>query len=337
VQSVAPDVATPAVPDAASGLDPRVAPFVTDRTDIVIAIDLTKLDLDALGLDMSAELAQSQMDAASSTRVFGIVQMALFGGKQWINGFKQAGGTTIYCLSRADELTIDTAAKMPTMKLSGTVVYPTNSPAAARTLARFLTSRGSPPPKVVGSAVVGVDETPSPTSPRAGDAPDPRPALAAALSAGGDAPIRSAINPRKLKDIVTKCMATGKVSMSFTDDDYKNIEYASIKLVLPPADSPRFVVFCHHTDPASAEKAKDRATERIGHELNAQSGSNAPLATAMLNFIKTEKFTVQGSDVIGTMDLHAYYRLLFSAISVATQPPTTQPQRAAAQPQRAMH
>jgi hypothetical protein len=304
---------------------------MTDRTDIVIAVDITKLDLDALGADMGQELFQSKMDAPSTARVFGVMQMALFGGKQWINGFKQAGGTTMYCFSRAGELTINSAAKIPTMKLTGTIVYPTDSPAAARTLARFLTASGSRPPKVVGSAVVGVDETPSPSLPSASDSPDPRPALAAALSAGGDAPIRAAVNPRKLKEIVTTLMASGKVSMSFTDDDYVNIEYASIKLVLPPAESPGLVVFSHHTDAASAEKAKDRATERIGHELKAQAGSNAPFATSMMNFIKTEKFTVKDSDVTGTMDLHAYYRLFFSAIALATQPPTTQPQRAASQ------
>ncbi len=336
-QSVAPDIAADALQEANSGLDPRVVPFVTDRTDIVIAIDLRKLDLDALGADMGQELFQAKMDAPSTARVFGVMQMALFGGKQWINGFKQAGGTTIYFLSRADELTVNSAAKAPTMMLSGTVVYPTDSPAAARFLARFLTASGSPPLKVVGNAVVGVDKTPSPNLPSADGSPDPRPALATALSVGGDAPIRAAVNPRKLREIVTKCMASGKLGMDLNDEDYKDIEYCSISLVLPPAASPGFVIFAHHSDPASAQKAKDRAIERIGHELKTQPGSNALFATTMENFIKSETFTVKDSDVIGTMDLHAYYRLFFAAISVATQPPTTQPQRAASKSQQPMN
>jgi hypothetical protein len=45
----------------------------------------------------------------------------------------------------------------------------------------------------------------------------------------------------------------------------------------------------------------------------------------MLNFIATEKFTVKDSDLIATMDLHAYWDLLFAAVQIATQPPATRP------------
>jgi RNA polymerase sigma factor (sigma-70 family) len=337
-QSVAPDaetqaVETPAVPAATSGLDPRIAPFVTDRTDLIIAIDFTKFDLDAMGFDMAKELFQSQMDATSTARVNAVMQMALFGGKQWITRFKQCGGSTMYCISRADELTVSSAANTPTMKLSGTIVCPTDSPAAARTLARFLASAGARAPKAVGSAVVEL--SPSPAPPRASNLPDPRPALAEALSAGGDAPLRAAANPAKLKEIMVKLMASGKLSMTFTDEDYSNIEYASMSVVLPPEDSPGFFLLCHHPNPAAAQRARDWAIERIGRELKelkVQPGSNKAMPTAMANFIKTEAFTVSGSDVMATMDLHAYYRLLFSGIAAATEPPATQPQHAPSQP-----
>ena len=63
--------AAPTVPDESPVLDPRIAPFVTNSIDIIIAIDLTKLDLDALAADMRTELGQMQMDCA------------LGGARQW--------------------------------------------------------------------------------------------------------------------------------------------------------------------------------------------------------------------------------------------------------------
>ena len=97
-QAVTP--AAPAVPEATFGLDPRIAPFVTDRTDLIIEIDLTTIDLDALAADVRTELGQTQMDAPSTARINGLIPMGLGAGKKWINGFEQAGGTSLYLLSR---------------------------------------------------------------------------------------------------------------------------------------------------------------------------------------------------------------------------------------------
>jgi RNA polymerase sigma factor (sigma-70 family) len=316
-------VAAPAVPEVTPSLDPGVAPFVTNSTDIIIAIDLTKIDLDALAADMRTELGQMQMDAPSVGRLNGMIQMGLAAGKPWISGFKQAGGTSMFFLSRSDDLKLDNATGRLFLKNPTTIVYPTDSPDAAQTLARYLAKPGSRPPEVIGNAVV--DATSSPGLPQLGFSPDPRPALAAGLAAGGDLPIRVAINPRKLGEIMPKLMASGGVSMDFPADEWDNVESESINLVLPPDQSPRYLIFTHFKDPASAEVSRGKAVQRIDHFLKSASATSSPVTASMLKFIATEKFTTKGSDVVATMDLHAYWDLLFSAIRNASQPPASQP------------
>jgi hypothetical protein len=316
-------VAAPDIPNETPTLDPRVAPFVTNGTDIIIAIDLTKIDLDALATDMRTELGKMQMDAPSAARLNGMIQMGLSAGKQWVNGFRQAGGTSMFLLSRADELKLDTTTNSPALKLTATIVYPTDSPDAAQILAKYLTRPGSRPPEVTGNAVV--DPTSSPGLPQLGFLPDPRPALAAGLKAGGDLPVRVAVNPRKLGDIMPKLMASGSVSMDFPPDEWDNVENDSINLVLPPDQFPRFQIITHFNDPASAEASRGRAVQRIDRFLKSTPVTKSPLTASMLKFIATEKFAAKDSDVIATMDLHAYWDLLFSAIRNATQPPASQP------------
>jgi RNA polymerase sigma factor (sigma-70 family) len=324
VQAVTP--AAPAVPEATFGFDPRIAPFVTDRTDLIIAIDVTKIDLDALAADMRKELGQTPMDATSTARINGLFQTGLGAGKKWINGFEQAGGSSLFLLSRSDELTVSAPSGGSTLNLTATAVYPTESPEAARTLARYLKKPGFPAPSVIGNAVV--DKTSEPALPRWGAWPDPRPALAAGLSAAGDSPVRAAINPRKLKEIIPKLLSSGKVSTSIAGNEWDGVEYASVYLVLPPAESPGFVVVSHFKDPASAETAKTSAEQRLGHaSIKSPSDANSPLAKSMLKFLASEKFAVNDSDVVGILDLHAYYDLLFTAVNMAAQPPASQPQR----------
>ena len=209
------------------------------------------------------------------------------------------------------------------MKLTATIVYPTDSPGAAQTLARYLTKPGSHPPEVIGNAVV--DPTSSPGLPQLGLLPDPRPALAAGLAAGGDLPVRSAVNPRKLGEIMPKLMASGSVFTDFPANEWDNIESDSINLVLPPDQFPRFQIISHFNDPASAEASRGKAVQRIDSFLKSTPVTKSPLAKSMLKFIATEKFTAKDSDILATMDLHAYWDLLFSAIRNATQPPASQP------------
>jgi hypothetical protein len=46
-----------------------------------------------------------------------------------------------------------------------------------------------------------------------------------------------------------------------------------------------------------------------------------------LKLLATEKFAVNGSDLVGTMDLRAYYDLIFTAFRLANKPPASQPQQ----------
>jgi RNA polymerase sigma factor (sigma-70 family) len=314
----APAVVAPA--DTTYGLDPRVAPFVTRRTDILMAIDLNKLDLDAVAADMLKELSQSQMDAPSAAHINGMIQMGLGVGKQWINGFEQAGGTSMFLACREDQF-----IGGDSMHFShATIVFPADSVAAAQNLARFLRSSGSGPLTIVGTTVV---INPPVYQPSTGS--DSRPALAAGLSTAGDMPIRTAVNPLKLKEIMPKLMGSAKGFTSFTGHEWDTVESCSINLVLPPAESPGFVIISHHKDPASAETGKSNAAERIDRWFNQHANTNDPVAQKTWRFILTEKFAVRDSDVVTTMDLHAYWDLLFTAVRVATQPPTSQPQRPA--------
>jgi RNA polymerase sigma factor (sigma-70 family) len=308
------------------GIDPRVAPFVTNRTDLIIAIDLTHINLDAIAADMREELAKTHPDARASGQINGIIQMGLGVGKRWINGFEQAGGSNMYLISRVDQLLVGGAAGDSGMKLGATVVFPTESPEAALTLAKYLTSPGSHPPTIVGNAVV--EETSSPRAPHIADRPDPRPALAAGLLAGGDNAVRISINPLALKDMLTKLMASGKMSTSFTGDEWEGIEYVSMNLVPPPSRSPGLLIVSHYKDAQAAEVAKDKAVKRIANVVKSQPASASPLAVSMMQFVSTEKFEVKDTDVVATMDLHAYWDLLFNAIQLGTQSPTTRPHHA---------
>ena len=322
-QAAASAVDTTAVPYETPVLDPRIAPFVTNSTDMIIAVDFTKIDLDALSADMRTELGQMQMDAPSTGRLNAMIQMGVGAGRQWINGFKAAGGTSLFVLSRSDELTVSYVGATPTLKLTGAIVYPTDSPDAAQSLAHYMTRAGSTPPKVIGNAVV--DEDTSPGLPNFGLSLDPRPALAAGLAAGGDLPVRAAINPRKLGDIMPKLMSSGGVNMKLAGDEWDGVEYASINLVLPPAQSPGFLIISHHKDPASAETALDKAGQRMAGYMKSASDTNSPLAASMRKFLGSEKFGVKGNDIVATMDIHAYWDLLFTAIRIGTQPPASQP------------
>ena len=146
------------------------------------------------------------------------------------------------------------------------------------------------------------------------------------MAAGGDLSVRSAINPRKLAEIMPKLMASGGVTMNFAGNEWDNVEFDSINLVLPPAQSPGFLIISHHKDTASAQASHDKAVQRIDNWLKS-TDTSSPLAASMRKFISTEKFTVKDSDVVATMDLHAYWDLLFSAIRNATsQPASQQPQ-----------
>jgi hypothetical protein len=178
---------------------------------------------------------------------------------------------------------------------------------------------------VIGSAVV--DRASEPALPHWGTSPDPRLALAAGLSAAGDSPVRAAINPLKLKEIIPKLLSSGSVSTNIAGNEWDGVEYGSVSLVLPPAESPGFVITSHYKDAASAETAKTSAEQRIAHAfVKSPSDATTPLAKSMLKFLATEKFAVNGSDLVGTMDLHAYYDLIFTAVSMATQPPASRPQ-----------
>jgi RNA polymerase sigma factor (sigma-70 family) len=310
----------PAAADQIPTLDPRIAPFATRGTDIIIAIDLAKIDLDALAADMSKELSQSSMDAASKGSINGMIQMARNAGKLWINGFEQAGGTTMFLLAREDQLV---AAAPPSNSMHfnhATIVFSADSPAAAQSLARYVSSSsGCGPLTIIGNAAA---LNPPLSAPDTG--PDPRPSLAAGLSMAGGLPVRSAINPLKLKNVMSKFMASGKVAMDFTGHEWDGLEYCSINLVLPPAESPEFLIISHHKDPASAEIARAQATLRIAHEYDQQSNANNLIAQSLLKFIATEKFTTKDSDVIATMDLHAYWDLVFAAVRSAL--PASAPQ-----------
>jgi len=318
VQSSPPAVVAPA--DTSFGLDPRVAPFVTRRTDILMAIDLNKLNLDAIAADMLKELSQTQMDAPSAAHINGMIQMGLGAGKQWINGFEQAGGTSMFLACRADQFIGGNSMHFS----HATIIFPADSVAAAQNLARFLTSSGSGPLTIAGATVV---MNPPLYQPSTGS--DSRPSLAAGLLTAGDMPIRTAINPLKLKEIMPKLMGSAKGFIDFTGHEWDEVESCSINLVLPPVESAGFVIISHHKDPASAEAGKSNATERIDQWSNQQPNTNDPVTQKTLKFISTEKFAVRDSDVVATMDLHAYWDLLFTAVRVATQPPTSQPQRPA--------
>lgn len=308
-------ISAPAQPEAT--LDPRVAPFVNDSTDILLAIDFGRIDVDAIVNDMRMELAKDQLDPAAAARLGGMMQTADALGKRWISGFHQAGGSIMYLLSRSDELSLGEGPGPHTMKLSGTIVMPTGSAQAAQTLAQYMTSPGGSHPKVIGDTVV--IESSAAEMPQGDEWSGQTHALAAGLAAVPDAPLRAAIKPEKLHQLLAKLMASGNINTQLPAQRWDNVEYASMDILLPPDAGSRFVTISHFKDAASAQKSRDEGTQYIDANFRDThpTTSPSPLQAAMRKFVATETFTVSGTDVIASLDLHAYWHLLFAAINSA--------------------
>jgi RNA polymerase sigma factor (sigma-70 family) len=309
--------AAPAAPTATTpivGIDPQVVPLLTARTDLLISIDLTRLDVNALADDIHRELGKMNMDAQSAGKIDGLLQMGAAAGKQWIANFEKAGGTTVYLMSRSEGLRSQGSGQG--LSLTAMDVFPTDSPESAQRLMAFLNGGNGAGFKIVGNCVVD-DDAAVGGGPRAGQA-DPRPALIAGLSSAGDSPVRISVNPAQLKNLMPKLMSSGGMTANIVGNEWDNVEYVSFNLVLPPAENPALVVSAHHKDAATAQEAAKQAMERISGQGWAHPSAGAtPLTQRMQDFMASEKFTVNGSDVVGTMDLHAYWRLLFTALKSA--------------------
>ncbi len=315
--AIATPPAAPAVADASRDLDPLIAPYVDRNTDLIFAVDLGQIDLNALSADMQKQLAQSNMDTASKTKISGILQQLVGMGGQWITAFKNAGGNSFYLISRADQLKIGTGPKSANMSVTGTLVFPTASPEAAKKLSAFLGSLSAQAPSIVGTTVVWKDATPATQPNTAG--PDPRPGLAAALNAAGDAPIRVAINPAKLKQIMPAFTdMAGKGLFNFSGNEWDDVQWCNFMLVLPPSEAEGFVVVSHYTNAAAAEKAQKEATRRLDETLKGPADNSNPLSRQIRDFVRTEKFTTSDNEVTATLDLHVYWNLLFEAIRMGS-------------------
>lgn len=323
---------TPDQTGSLPGIDPQIAPFVGRNTDVLISVDINKIDIDAIAADIRGELAKSQLDQSSQARVQTTLQMGVGMAKQWIAGFKQAGGGSLYVVSSLGDLDPGNPSAGQSMLLTGTVVFPADSPESAQTLARYLTGRGSTPPPIENNCVVFRSGTKSlgqlnPLNSLADSRPGLALALATATAQHPEVAIRGAVNPQKLGPFVTKLMAAANMKMNFLGNEFDKVQYASMNLVLPPAPNAGFVVISHYPDSATAQVAMVHSQEIIAEFLKSSTSSSGPLGSEMLKFVGTEKFSVKGSDLVTTMDIHPYWDLLFAAVNIGANAAThPQPQ-----------
>jgi RNA polymerase sigma factor (sigma-70 family) len=321
---IAPNPPPPsAAADDTPGLDPRVAAYVTPHTDVILAVDVTKLDLDALATDMRTELSKSPTDPAVAAHIDQMLLMGQNYGKRWFAGFEQAGGTNVYVVIRSDQLFAAAGSAMPFNVRAITVVFPADSNDAATKLAQYLASPGGKPPAVIGNAVV---INPPAWDPAIGSGS--RDMLAAGLAAGGDNAVRSAVIPTNMPKIISAFMKTAGGNFPMFNDmsEWEGVESTSLCMVLPPATSPCLMGISHYSDAAMAQAAIVKGNARLARTVAEESKTATPMGQSVARFLQSEKLTLRGSDIVATMELHPYWDMVFQSMAYGMKEASSRPQ-----------
>ena len=268
--------------------DNPLAPFVDSQTTGVIYVDPSNVDMDQIDAWQQKAIASASIaDPAEKARAEKSAQASIASTRKWISDFKTAGGKDLYVV-------VSLAGLM--QGAPGGLVIPLNG-ANPDGLAKVLNPRGNPPPAdpndpqaaqmqrmqpmtaVVGTSMVfstgaGLDKFKTPSI-------EPRPDLADALSAGGDAPLRVAFVPSSLRNnpFVAAMLSArglsggpaGAPQPPFAEPQWDAVTWVSISVSTPPKASGNCTIQCKDADSAAAmadlvskkiQSGKDDATQR---------------------------------------------------------------------------
>jgi len=289
-----------------------IAPFVGAQTDAVIYVDLSTIDMDALTAlqqKIVAQLPPEQADKIKQQQAQTDKQMAQ--ARQWLDGFKKAGGKDIYIVVQLSGLF---------QGKPGALLVPLQPGVDSAVLAKFLNpNAGAPadpniPPnpmqpktEVIGQMLVFA---PGPMIDdfKTGNA-QPRTDLSDGLAASGDAPVRIVLVPGSLKRSPMLGMFTAGMggrggqpgaqpAAPMSEPEWNNVTWVAISGSLPPKESGNFTCQCKDGDSANAmaDLINKKMQERKNDPQAQQMGADADKLAAAL------KPTVDGTKVVINLD-----------------------------------
>jgi hypothetical protein len=289
-----------------------IAPFVSSQTDAVIYVDLSSIDMDALTAlqqKILSQLPPDQAEQAKQKQAQTDKQMAQ--ARQWLDGFKKAGGKDIYIVVQLSGLF---------QGKPGALLVPLQPGVDSAVLAKFLyPAAGAPPdPNVPASPMQPKTEVigqmlvfaPGPMIDdfKAGSA-QPRPDLSDGLAAAGDAPVRIVLIPTSLKRSPMLGMFTagmggrggqpgGPPAGPMSEPEWNNVTWIAVSGSLPPKESGNFTCQCKDADSANAmaDLINKKMEERKNNPQTQQMGADADKLAAAL------KPTVDGTKVVINLD-----------------------------------
>lgn len=306
-----------------------VDPFLGPQTDAVIYIDLSAVDMDAIAAlqqKVMAQLPPDQAARAQQQKARTDEQMAK--ARQWIDGFKKAGGKDMYIVVQLSGLF---------QGKPGAMLIPIPPGTDSTALANYLSPAGAaaqqpgmpPNPMQPQTAMIGqmlvfapgamIQDFKTAT-------PQPRPDLDEGLALQEDKALRIVAVPSSLKRSPMLGMFTagmgggppggapgGPPAGPFSDPAWNNVTWVSISGSLPPKESGNFTCQCKDADSANAlaDVINKKIQERKNDPKAQQMGADADKLAAAL----TPK--VDGSKVVINLDQDTMDNVIIPIMSKA--------------------
>jgi hypothetical protein len=277
---------TAALVPAAHAADDAIGQFVGPRTDMVIHIDMAKVDLDAFNTWYKKALDNSSLDQTKKDKYKADSDKQLGEGKTWAAKFTRAGGKDLYVIVQLSgffngELAevvvpiaegVDAAGLAAVVNPDGNPAAPDpNDPQAAAAYARHAATA------VVGKNIIFA---PAPFLEKLKTAQgQPRPDISEALTVGGDSPVHLAIAGQSFQK-PAELLAGGRGNLGIVADPaFKGVTWTGLSLILPPQGSAHATMQAKDADAAtaivnsiddhiSAMKSDPTAKENLGENLD---------------------------------------------------------------------
>jgi hypothetical protein len=311
--------------------DSVIAPFIDSQTSGIIYLDLSNIDMDAVGAWQQKAIATIP-DEAKRAQQQDQADKSMVTAKKWVSDFKAAGGKDLYVVVSLAGLMQGTPGGM-IVPLNGTdgsaltkVVNPNgnpppgdpNDPQAAQQ------SRMQPQTSVIGNMLVystgsGLTKMKTPST-------EPRQDLLDALSSGGDSTLHVVLTPSTVKNnplfaaIVNSRMRAGNNTQPpFSEPQWDNVNWLSISVVAPPKESGNCTIQCK--DAASAQAMADLINKKIADgkadfiDKQKMSPDDYEKMAAAL------KPTVTDKQVVISLDANAIDNVMLPIMSRASQSP----------------
>jgi hypothetical protein len=295
--------------------DEVVAPFLDENTFAIAAVDIDRVDIAALKQWVLGSIGQAKTEAKEAARLKDQSNEPFDAMSKWVDGFKKAGGKRLYVVASLSDIPRE----------GPFVVVPLEKGAAAEGIIDLMSpggprKKGEPPQaygvqsvhaEKMGDVVVfGADSTLQ----RLKDAPaaQPRPEVAKAMAAAGDAPVRVALIPsdaqRQMFEAISPELPKdlgGGPSKTVS----RGVQWGAVWAQLPPQTSVHLVI--EGQNAANAKALQEVANNGLAW-LRAH-GQDVPLDVEALAKLAAPK--VEGNRLVIALDT-AKTRELASAVLV---------------------